>query len=47
MKIIALFLVVAFVAITFVGCASPEGGSSIPWNRPQNWETGGIPIPVR
>ncbi|MFA6560663.1 MAG: hypothetical protein WCV00_01985 [Verrucomicrobiia bacterium] len=21
-----------------VGCSTPEGGSSIPWNRPQTWE---------
>lgn len=22
----------------FVGCGTPEGGTSIPWNRPQSWE---------
>ena len=32
-----LFCVVAGAGL-FIGCSTPEGGSSIPWNRPQSWE---------
>ncbi len=34
-----MLLALGFVALA-VGCATPKEGevSSIPWNRPQNWE---------
>jgi hypothetical protein len=39
-------LLVAFLAFVlaalFAGCAAPQGDSSIPWNRPADWE-GTIP----
>ena len=31
------------VLLSLTGCSeAPEGGSSIPWNRPQQWERQGI-----
>lgn len=44
-NIIRFFLLAVSVALwlTFTGCETPEGGSSIPWNRPQPWERQGIP----
>lgn len=33
-----LVLWVVASAGLWVGCGTPEGGTSIPWNRPQTWE---------
>lgn len=33
----ALLGIAALMAL-LVGCATPEGGSSIPWARPESWE---------
>jgi hypothetical protein len=35
------FAALAFLLLCLaagVSCSTPEGGSSIPWNRPQSWE---------
>lgn len=37
--VIALFLYCLF----FAGCSTPEGGSSLPWSRPEQWETQSLP----
>ena len=31
-------LCIAALAALLAGCATPEGGSSIPWARPEPWE---------
>lgn len=36
-KGVALWLVVIGAGL-LVACDTPEGGSSIPWNRPESWE---------
>ncbi len=42
--ITACLLALALVSwLTVTGCETPEGGSSIPWNRPQPWEHQGLP----
>ncbi len=40
-----LFVLAILLAVSFllVGCETPEGGSSIPWDRPQPWERSGLP----
>jgi len=36
--VLMLALWVVASAGLLVGCGTPEGGTSIPWNRPQTWE---------
>lgn len=36
MKISLLFLILGLLFL--VGCAGPEGGSSLPWSQPETWE---------
>ncbi|MDP8213791.1 MAG: hypothetical protein RAO92_09010 [Candidatus Euphemobacter frigidus] len=35
---IILALLLLAVAVVVIGCASTEGGSSIPWAEPEPWE---------
>ena len=39
---IFLAMSAALILLSLAGCEAPEGGSSIPWNRPQQWERQGI-----
>jgi hypothetical protein len=41
---IRIILIIAALAslLSITGCETPEGGSSLPWNRPQPWEHQGI-----
>ncbi|MBM3889878.1 MAG: hypothetical protein FJ388_12245 [Verrucomicrobia bacterium] len=35
-----LLLWAGLLALIFLtACKAPEGGSSLPWNRPQSWES--------
>ena len=36
-KGVVLWLVLISMGL-LVACDTPEGGSSIPWNRPESWE---------
>lgn len=36
-RMLALWVVVASAGL-WAACGTPEGGTSIPWNRPQTWE---------
>lgn len=36
MRMILLFIVMGLILIA--GCATPEGGSSLPWSQPESWE---------
>ena len=41
MKALCVFLAGLFlIGILFltIGCETPEGGSSLPWGRPEEWE---------
>jgi hypothetical protein len=40
MRAFVLMTLLAATAVLTIGCATPKEGevSSIPWNRPQNWE---------
>jgi hypothetical protein len=38
MKTLLLILLLLGAAVFAGGCATPEGGSSIPWARPESWE---------
>ena len=45
--IILLTAVLTMIAFGLSGCSTPEGGSSIPWGRPESWEgemSVGVPI---
>ncbi|MFC1668431.1 hypothetical protein ACFL1T_03495 [Chlamydiota bacterium] len=40
-------LILVSLCVVVIGCETPEGGSSIPWARPEPWEgegTLGFPI---
>jgi hypothetical protein len=44
---ILLFMGLIYILIVLPGCSTPEGGSSIPWGRPESWEgemSVGVPI---
>jgi len=36
---ILLGIVLTCICAFLWGCSTPKGGSSIPWNRPESWET--------
>ncbi|MDP3981878.1 MAG: hypothetical protein Q8Q33_10745 [Chlamydiota bacterium] len=38
MKKIFLLLLLIICAVSVSGCATPEGGSSLPWSEPESWE---------
>ena len=43
----AVFIFSTVLLLSLNGCETPEGGSSIPWGRPESWEgesTLGIPL---
>ena len=39
-KIIQLMAIISFLMTIcmFLGCETPQGGSSVPWNQPEPWE---------
>ena len=41
MYVLFLVLFVFFLS----GCETPEGGSSLPWSKPEPWEGQVLPIP--
>ncbi|MCK5160852.1 MAG: hypothetical protein KAQ99_04685 [Candidatus Aureabacteria bacterium] len=43
MRLISLVFLLYFFILMFNGCATPEGGSSIPWSQPAAWEGKGTP----
>jgi len=38
MKKIVLIVLLITMAFIIAGCAEPQGGSSLPWSRPEPWE---------
>ena len=44
MKKLCLMLVLAAIGFIFAGCATQEGGSSLPWSKPEPWEGQTIPM---
>lgn len=38
MNVLRLILAIGILTLFIAGCSTPEGGSSMPWSQPQDWE---------
>ncbi len=44
MKKVCFLLVLISFGFIVAGCATQEGGSSLPWSQPESWEGQTIPM---
>lgn len=43
LKKVLFAVVLLMYSFLIYGCETPEGGSSLPWSRPESWETQTLP----